>query len=588
MKLSRITIEQALFFLILLIALGIRILRIAEVPLSDFEAANALEALRVSNVEAGGFTPGPAYSLLTGATFFLLADDNFYARIWPILAGCCLVIFPYLIRSLIGRKAALIMAIGLALDPSFVAFSRIAGNEIMAVGFGAMAIGLAYNRRSILAGVFGGLMLLSGPSALQGLIAFGAAIFGGYLLSRRDLLTPIIQNSSTENYKKELQSGALAAGGVILVLGTLFFLVPEGLGALTGILPAYLSGWITPSGTTMWRMVAALVIYNPIVLMFSILAIVQGWRKKEAASQWLALWAGTTFVLVFVYPGREVFGLAWLLVPLWGLAAIEIAKYFRLEGAETFPALGQAALIVILMALSWLNLAGLNLSAGNVQASQLRWAVVGGTVVLAGITTLLIGLGWDINTAKQGLVWGLLLGFGLYGISSTWALSQLRPNGEQELFAPLPVAKNTGDMQITLGDLSEWRTGMRNSLDVVVTTSEPSLRWEMRDWTKARFLPSIPTGELPSVIITREDQPEPNLSIGYSGQDFAWWAIPGWDGLVPENWPNWLVFRNAAQENTNLVLWARGDLFPGGVLSMEENPSEDTEGEIAPGLLPVE
>ena len=167
----------------------------------------------------------------------------------------------------------------------------------------------------------------------------------------------------------DLQSGTLAAGSVILVLGTLFFLFPEGLGSLTSILPAYLSGWVSLSGITTWRLLAALVIYNPIVLIFSIVAVIQGWRKKEAASQWLSLWAGTTFVLVFVYPGREVFGLAWLLVPLWGLAAMEIAKYFRLEGADTVPALGQAALIVILMALSWLNLAGLNLSAGNIQAS---------------------------------------------------------------------------------------------------------------------------------------------------------------------------------------------------------------------------
>jgi hypothetical protein len=588
MKLSRITIEQALFFFILLIALGIRILRIGDFPLSDYEAVHALQAFQVSNGDGGGFSPGPAYPLLTGVTFFLLADDNVYARIWPILAGCCLVLFPYLIRSLIGRKAALIMAIGFALDPSFVAFSRIAGNEIMAVGFGAMALGLAYNRRSILAGIFGGLMLLSGPSALQGLIALGTAFILGYLLSRRDLLSPLIPQGSAEKNKRDLQLGTLAAGSVILVLGTLFFLFPEGLGALTSILPAYLSGWVSSSGITTGRLLASLVIYNPIVLIFSIMAIIQGWRKKDPASQWLSLWAGTTFVLVFVYPGRDVLGLAWLLVPLWGLAAIEIAKYFRLEGAETIPAMGQAALIVILMALSWLNLAGLNLSAGNVQSIQLRWAVVGGTVVLAGITTLLIGLGWDIKTAKQGLVWGLLLGFGLYGISSTWALSQLRPNGEQELFAPLPVAKNSGDLQITLGDLSEWRTGIRNSLDVVLTTSAPSLSWEMRNWTDARFLNTIPVGELPSVIITREDQPEPNLSIGYRGQDFAWWATPGWDGVLPENWPNWLVFRNAAQIDTHLVLWARVDLFPGGVLNTDENLSQEIEGEIPFGQLPVD
>lgn len=587
MKLNRITIEQALFFLILLAALGIRILRIGDVPLSDYEAEQALQAFQVSNGEGGGFSPGPAYPLLTGTTFFLLADDNAFARIWPILAGCCLVIFPYLIRSLIGRKAALIMAIGLALDPSLVAFSRIAGSEIMAVGFGVMALGLAYNRKAIPAGIFGGLMLLSGPSALHGLLGFGLAWLIGDILSRIDLLARIPREGPSENNKILLKSGLLAAGGITFVVGTLFFLFPEGLGALTSIIPAYLAGWTTTSGISASRLLASLLFYNPIVLIFGTLAVIQGWRRRETVSQWLSLWAGTTFAIVLIYPNREVISLAWLLVPLWGLAAIEIAKYFRVQDAELVPAIGQAALILLLMALGWLNLAGLNLNAGDIQSNQLRWAVIGGTLVLGGITSLLIGLGWSAKTAQQGLVWGLLLGLGFYSISSTWALSQLRPNGEQELFAPAPIAKNSGDLQVTLGDLSEWRTGMRDTLDVVLITSAPSLMWEMRNWSEARFMTAVPAGDLPSVIITSEDQPEPNLSIGYRGQDFTWWAYPNWAGVLPENWPSWLVFRNASQINTNIVLWARADLFPGGGLGLDEDLSQDVEEEIPLGQLPL-
>ena len=110
----------------------------------------------------------------------------------------------------------------------------------------------------------------------------------------------------------------------------------------------------------------------------------------------------------------------------------------------------------------------------------------------------------------------------------------------------------------------------------------------MRNWKEAKFLNSIPAGELPSVIITHENQPEPNLSIGYRGQDFGWWANPGWEGILPENWPNWLVFRNSPQINTNVILWARVDLFPGGIFSVEENLSQESEGEIPFGQLPVD
>jgi hypothetical protein len=576
MKLNRITIEQALFFLILLLGLGVRVLNIGEAPLSEQESILSLEAYQVSNGESTNLSPGPAYPLLTGATFFLFSDNNSSARIWSVIAGCCLVIFPYLIRSLIGRKAALIMALGLALDPSLVAFSRMAGSEILAVGFGAMALGFIYNRKPIPAGIFSGLMFLSGPSAIQGILGIGFTWLLGDILSRRGILEPFSGAMTIEKNVSGLRSGVLAAGGVFLVVGTLFFRYPQGLGSVTSIFPAYIEGWMNASGIPFSRLPTALLLYSPIALIFGSVAIVQGVRRHESVSQWLGLWAIASLIIALIYPGRQVSDLAWVLVPLWALAAIEIAKYFQLADAELFPALGQALLIMLLMALGWLNLAGLSLSGGDEQTLRLRWAVIGGTIVLGGVTTFLIGLGWSVKTAQQGLVWGLLLGLGFYGFATMWGISQLRPNGEQDFLAPYPVAKNAGDLLTTLGDLSEWQTSIRDSLDVVVTDPSASLQWELRNWPEARFLTSVPAGELPSVIINSEDQPSPNLSIGYRGQDFAWWASPAWDGTLPENWPSWFVFRNAPLNQSYVILWARGDLFPGGILTPaeEESPPE--------------
>jgi hypothetical protein len=227
------------------------------------------------------------------------------------------------------------------------------------------------------------------------------------------------------------------------------------------------------------------------------------------------------------------------------------------------------------------------MSGGDDQALRLRWAVIGGTIVLGAVTTFLIGLGWSVKTAQQGLVWGLLLGIGFYSFATMWGISQLRPNGDQDILAPYPVAKNAGDLLITLGDLSEWRTGLRDSLDLVVTNPSSSLRWELRNWPEARFLTAVPAGELPSVIINSEDQPSPNLSIGYRGQDFAWWASPAWDGTLPDNWPGWLVFRNSPQTNSHVILWARGDLFPGGTLSSVEDETPPLVEDLPIEGLPV-
>jgi hypothetical protein len=578
MNLHRISIEYALVFLILLTAFIIRILSIGISPLSDVEAGWAMQAFQVSIGENVILSPGPIYSLLTGATFFLFADTNFFARLWPVLAGCCLVIFPILIRSAIGRKAALVMSLGLALDAGLVAMSRQTGTAMLAVGFGAMTLGLVYNRKPILAGIFGGLTLLSGPTAIQGLLGLGLAWSIGVLLLNRGVISSFIEKE-TATKLMGMRSAFFAALVVVIVIGTLFFTIPEGLSAVTGILPKFIQGWLVPSEVPFTRILAILVFYHPLALIFAIVAIVQGWRRKDAISQWLSLWAGSSMLLVLFYPGRQVSDLGWVLIPMWGLAAIEIAKLIRIKDADPYPALGQALLIFILMALGWLNLAGLSLSGGDSQTIQLRWVVILGTFALGAVTTVLIGLGWSVKTAQQGLVWGLLLGIGFYGIATMWGLSQLKPNGEQELLTPNPVTRQVEDLLVTLGDLSEWRTGIRDSLDVVVTSPAPSLRWALRNWPQVRFLASIPAGELPSMIINSENQPSPSLSVGYRGQDFAWWITPAWDGPLPRNWPEWLVFRRAPQEISHLVLWARGDIFPGGELTPVEDPEiiEDEE-----------
>lgn len=302
----------------------------------------------------------------------------------------------------------------------------------------------------------------------------------------------------------------------------------------------------------------------------------------------MSIWAVVSFLLVILYPGKDIFSWLWFLVPMWALASLEIAKYLRLKDAEVFPAIGQAILILLLMALGWLNLAGLNLSAAAQETDRWRWAIIGGTVFLGGITTLLIALGWSRKTAQQGLAWGLLLGFGFYGFSIMWGVSQLHPTGKLELIGIPPVSGNTGDFQDTLGDLSEWRTGMRESLDVIVTSAAPSLMWELRKWENARFMASVPNGELPPVIISPADQPAPNQSMGYRGQDFAWWVSPAWGGVLPENWARWLVFRDAPLEIRNIILWARLDLFPGRVINEAVDIAPDKDDLVPDGSKPVE
>jgi hypothetical protein len=147
------------------------------------------------------------------------------------------------------------------------------------------------------------------------------------------------------------------------------------------------------------------------------------------------------------------------------------------------------------------------------------------------------------------------------------------------------VIRQERQFLVTLGDLSEWTTGLRNSLDVVVTSPDASLRWALRDWANAEFLTSVPTGNMPSAVIGSQEQPEPGLAASYSGQDFSWWILPDWGGILPQDWVNWIVSRNSPQQIRHIILWARTDIFPGGTTITDAGNQIDDEGSI-PGNSP--
>jgi hypothetical protein len=106
-------------------------------------------------------------------------------------------------------------------------------------------------------------------------------------------------------------------------------------------------------------------------------------------------------------------------------------------------------------------------------------------------------------------------------------------------------------------------------LDIVVLVDSPSLRWVLRDWNQVRFASELTADNLPATLITYKDQATPKLTDVYRGQDFAWDVFPGWQGIIPMDFMRWLAFRQAPTQSIQVILWARADLFPEGVLSTQ-------------------
>ena len=571
---NRLSIERLLLFLIVLLALALRLLNLGAAQLAEGEAGLALKAFDVARGERAALDPQPGYVALTGAAFALFGSSEFTARLWPALVGGLLVLVPFFFRRTLGREAALILALGLALDPGLVALSRQVDGPMLAVGFTLLTLGLAFDGSLALAGVAAGLALLSGPAVLPGLL--GLILAGGVSWAMWGGGEPLIPAWQGKN---SLRNGVLAVLLTLILAGTLFLRLPEGLSAWLAGLPAYLSGWAQLPSTPALRLLAALAVYQPLPLIFGLIGALRGWLRGDRLVQGLSLWLGISLILALIYPARQVSDLAWALLPLWALAARELSGL--LIASSDYPAvsLGQTTLIFVLLALIWMNLAGLGQSLPEAQGNLIRLAVIGGVLGLGAVTTSLVGLGWSWKAARQGLVWGLCAGLGVYSLAGMWGVSQLRVPGRIDLWAPVPESVDIGLMMQTLSDLSSWHTGEVASLDVTLAVDSPALRWALREYPELSVVPEsdeLLTSGSPSIVVTRQSVEEPSLAASYRGQDFALNAYPGWAGALPPNFARWLVFRLAPLQEEQVILWARVDLFPGGS-ELSKNPPPESE-----------
>jgi hypothetical protein len=583
MNKSKIKTEYIFYWLAFLLAFGLRFYQLGAAPLSNTEAGWALQALGVSHGETIGLGAQPAYIIITGVLFSIFGDGNLIARFIPALAGSLLVWLPFLFRDWMSdsrwlHRAGLVMAFGLAIDPGLVSLSRHVGSPIPALTFLLLALAFLHNRHMVWVGIFAGLALLSGPAFLQGVLILGIS-WGLFRLINHRVSTDQPGEGQDKQVEEPVTTKSIGVAlfafiGTVFVTGTLFLRLPQGLGALAATIPAYLQTWIATSGIPLLRLPASLLIYQLLVVLFALIGIGRLWfspwddQHTRQVVIGLSIWAVVAFLLPLLYAGKQVSDMAWVLIPLWALAAIEISRSFLFEEDTVthIAAAGLGLLLFVLAVVGWINL----LSIGRFQVSVVvYWAIIIGALLLGFIAVLLVAATWSTLAARLGLVWAMCTVLGLLLFSFTWGMAFLHPNSAQELWVNPSSTGQADQLNATLSDLSSRNTGLRDQLEIVALVDPPSqqweaLKWELRHYPNARFATSLSSVESPPVVITYKGAEVPTLAEKYRGQDFIWWINPGWQGVLPPNFINWLAFRQAPSMQDQIILWARADTFPGG------------------------
>ena len=589
----RLRNEGWLYWLAFLLALSFRLIQLGASPLVDSEANLALQALDIAQGNRPLLGPQPGYILFTSILFAIIESTNFMARFVPAIVGSLLVFVPYFFREKIKARPALILAFLFAFDPGLVALSRQAGGTILAVTFLLFAWAMWINRRAVPAGIFAALALLSGPSLWAGLLALGLTwVFYQGMEAKSSIeneeedfdtfapeayqtadLSPVHNSSSNFQLSNiEFRPAIIAFIVTLLLGGTLFFLSPSGLSAWLLSLPAYLSGWTSPSAMTAGRTLLAFLASEPLGIFLAVLSIFRGYRTKGQLTIRLSLWLGVSLLLAVFY--RQTSELVWVIVPLLTLAALEFSRSLNIFSEERVEVGVVSGALLLLLVYIWIDVAKIAIDpysqfgtttallfGRQVQLQAAPYWVLAGAALIIVLCIAFVAFGWSSRTALLGTVWSFTVFLGAYSLAAAWGASGLRtPNGV-ELWTPDPRPLQADLLLASVNDVSEFSLGHAHSQSVTIMgINSPALEWLLRNH-EVEILSTLDPQIAPPLVITplMEDL---GLPSAYRGQDFIWRQFVLWEGIRGPDWLRWLVYRQLPRENETIILWVRDDLFP--------------------------
>jgi len=562
-----LTYEVALYGLITVAGLVVRLAALGQWPLGEVGVNTALAAWRT--VQGSSWRPAFYSPLLYDADLLLFAltrATDAAARLLPALAGAGLVFLPYLARDALGRKGALAASLLLALAPSWVFFSRAADSAILTASASALLLVAAQRtahgkapgalRWCVVALALG---LTAGPGIYTTLLAMALFVLFWAWRHRGDDLPDVPIGLHT------LRSLALAATqreALLLFLGTFALLAsgflanPGGIGASVN-LAGYWGQTLVPGAIDLywWSALRNLAAYEFMTIALAVAGIAWGLRRGEPFTVFLMIWAGLALLLGTLMGHREPSWMLDALLPLVLLAArgVEGLCDRLLAGADRVEGL------VVLLAIPLLAFSALELLAyvQTGQESALDYARISwGLLIIAWVGYLLRG---ERGAALR--VGAVLAGLLMVGstVRLTTAVAWQTGSDAREWLAYRPASVQLHDLEALVTDLSSRFSGDPHTLDIDYERAlDPWMGWALRDFPRARAVPSITAQPEATLLVTgpraREEWPQ-----GYAGQSFRLRETGPSGAWTGRELLRWLLYREAvgAVQAEEVQVWIK-------------------------------
>jgi uncharacterized protein (TIGR03663 family) len=578
-KPSLLTVEVALYLVIALMAVGLRLYRLGGWPMQAGEAAQALAAWHSAQGLPQDSALGHASPLLFTCNAFLFAlfgANDFLARLVPALVGALLVIGPYFFRQRLGRMGALAASFLLALSPSILFHSRYLGGEIVVAACAlAMTWGLfgyldqRQPKHLYLVAVALGLALSAGAGTYTFLLVVATFVLVLALVNRFSGSSGYWQRlagawQTAREGKDLLRDCAALLVLTFALVCTAFLLRLPGLQDGVDLFTDWLATFQPRAGGHPWYYhPQLLIVYEPLILVFGLAAVVYlrllGRQQRDLFSLFLAYWSAAAFLIYLVAGGRGPGDVLLIVLPLALLAGAFIGRLLNELVAKAVW--GREGLFAVVACAILVNL-GLELGAyaSFGQRNHLFLALIAGFVLIGLLALFRVSFGPQPTLRAGALV--LLVVLTILTVSISCYLNYRRVSDPREMIVASPTSRGIFDLVETLEVVSHREDKPKTIAITVHQGTGPVLAWYLRDFENVQFVDQLSSSVDTPVVIAPAEEQEPTLGANYSGQDFA--LTSSWEplGLSGSDLMEWLFYRQARTpvQTDNVILWVKQEL----------------------------
>lgn len=578
--LPALTIEVALYVVLVAAAFAIRFFFLDWTPLASDEAMQALASWHFVNGTPDAFTGSPLLFSVNALLFFLFRASDFWARALPAIFGTALVLVPALLRRELGRGGALVASTLLVFSPSLVFFARDANGAVIAVTCALAALAFAWRylvdgraRMLYLAAISAALAFLAAREVWT--VVLAVALCGA-------LVFPRARGWFTEpRPRRDWMGAGIVFLGVLVGVGTAFLMHRDGFGATFDLFGAWLDG-LRP-GLFWYDPLRLHLIYDPLLLFFGTAAIVdvtfaaRTFERERTPLVVLAFWAVFAFLLYSVGNDKNPARVVAIVVPLAIITGWYIGMWISafVDDIAGSPEAQQSVLTqevpVFLFALALAAFLFIVVAEFATRGSVLAAEIIANLIrqgltpelnaaVLVILTVIAVAavsflavttVGWA--RAKNIAMAIVLTLLAAWTIRQTAMVNFTNARNPQDWLVTRATSPNVRDLVSDLEMISGWRSGDAHTISILADASlGPIPEWYLRNFRNARFITHptmLPEIQALLVPLNAPVQPGTLMSQRYRLEMAR-------NVTQPSNLIEWLIYRDVGvNDYSNMVLW---------------------------------